>query len=297
MYNKHLDTFIQVADLGSFSKAGKALFITPTAVIKQINLLEVNLGLELFNRTNRGVFLTDAGKSLYKDAKYIIKYGKDSIVRAKNTMQVNENVIRIGSSLMTPSQFLIDIWSKIHEESPNIKFQMVSFENTPENARQILMHLGENIDIVGGIFDRVFLKNRKCAALELNREPICCAVSIHHRLASKEKISINDLYGENLMLIRRGWNSYVDALRDDICVNYPQVKVVDFPFYDVNVFNECESGNNILMVVGNWKNVHPMLKILPIDWDYTIPLGILYSINPSSQVLAFIKLVEEVLNL
>ena len=297
MYNRQLDTFIKVADSGSFSKAGKALFITPTAVIKQINLLEANLGLKLFNRTNRGIFLTDSGKSLYKDAKYMIQYGKDSIVRAKNAMEVNENVIRIGSSLMTPSQFLIELWPKIHEESPNIKLQMVSFENTPENARQILMHLGENIDIVGGIFDRVFLKNRKCAALELNREPICCAVSIHHRLASKEKISINDLYGENLMLIRRGWNSYVDSLRDDICANYPQIKVVDFPFYDVNIFNECESGNNILMVVGNWKNVHPMLKILPVDWNYTIPFGILYSLHPSSQVLSFIKLVEEVLNL
>ena len=297
MYNRQLDTFIKVADSGSFSKAGKALFITPTAVIKQINLLEANLGLKLFNRTNRGIFLTDSGKSLYKDAKYMIQYGKDSIVRAKNAMEVNENVIRIGSSLMTPSQFLIELWPKIHEESPNIKLQMVSFENTPENARQILMHLGENIDIVGGIFDRVFLKNRKCAALELNREPICCAVSIHHRLASKEKISINDLFGENLMLIRRGWNSYVDSLRDDICANYPQIKVVDFPFYDVNIFNECESGNNILMVVGNWKNVHPMLKILPVDWNYTIPFGILYSLHPSSQVLSFIKLVEEVLNL
>lgn len=227
----------------------------------------------------------------------MIQYEKDSIVRAKNAMEVNENIIRIGSSLMTPSQFLIELWPKIHEESPNIKLQMVSFENTPENARQILMHLGENIDIVSGIFDRVFLKNRKCAALELNREPICCAVSIHHRLASKEKISINDLFGENLMLIRRGWNSYVDSLRDDICANYPEIKVVDFPFYDVNIFNECESGNNILMVVGNWKNVHPILKILPVDWNYTIPFGILYSLHPSSQVLSFIKLVEEVLNL
>ena len=40
MYNHQLDTFIQAADAGSFSKAAETLFITSTAVMKQINLLE-----------------------------------------------------------------------------------------------------------------------------------------------------------------------------------------------------------------------------------------------------------------
>jgi Transcriptional regulator len=71
MYNNQLDTFIQVADAGSFSIAARNLYISPTAVIKQINLLESNLKLQLFVRTHRGLSLTAAGKSLYKDAKYI----------------------------------------------------------------------------------------------------------------------------------------------------------------------------------------------------------------------------------
>ena len=40
IYNKQLETFISVADAGSFNKAAENMFITPTAVIKQINLLE-----------------------------------------------------------------------------------------------------------------------------------------------------------------------------------------------------------------------------------------------------------------
>ena len=44
MYNHQLDTFIVVADSGSFNKAAEALFISPPAVIKQINLLEDSLG-------------------------------------------------------------------------------------------------------------------------------------------------------------------------------------------------------------------------------------------------------------
>lgn len=44
MYNPLLDTFISIADSGSFSKAAEKLFISPTAVIKQINILENDLG-------------------------------------------------------------------------------------------------------------------------------------------------------------------------------------------------------------------------------------------------------------
>ena len=51
MYNHQLDTFIQVADAGSFSKAAEALFISSTAGMKQINLLEGSLEVQLFNRT------------------------------------------------------------------------------------------------------------------------------------------------------------------------------------------------------------------------------------------------------
>lgn len=64
MYNKHLETFICVADFGSFSKAADKLYISSTAVIKQINLLEQELGLQLFERTHRGISLTKAGRSI-----------------------------------------------------------------------------------------------------------------------------------------------------------------------------------------------------------------------------------------
>ena len=50
MYNHQLDTFIQVADAGSFSKAAEEMFISSTAVMKQINLLESSLEVQLFNR-------------------------------------------------------------------------------------------------------------------------------------------------------------------------------------------------------------------------------------------------------
>lgn len=78
-----LETFIRVADAGSFNKAGRRIIHFPPAVIKQINLLEAQLGLTLFVRTHRGLKLTEAGKSLYQDAKYVIGYCRESVERAR----------------------------------------------------------------------------------------------------------------------------------------------------------------------------------------------------------------------
>lgn len=294
MYNPQLETFIRVADAGSFNKAAEESFITPTAVIKQINLLEDSLGVKLFDRTHRGLHLTKAGHSIYQDSKYIIQYCRDSITRAKNAMQEDSNIIRIGSSPITPAQLLMELWSRVQALHPNIKFQIVPFENTPENAREILANLGKNIDIVGGIFDDTMLDVRACAGLELIRGPFHCAVSIHHRLATKDKLQLSDLYGENLLLMHRGWSRYVDQLRDDLWQNHPQINIVDFDFYGMDIFNRCENTNDVLLAISGWANVHPLLKVIPVEWNHCIPYGILHSPNPTPTVQQFLDAAKKV---
>lgn len=295
VYNPQLETFIRVADAGSFNKAAEQAYITPTAVIKQINLLEASLDVKLFERTHRGLVLTKAGTSLYNDAKYIVQYCKDSVIRAKNAMQEGDNVIRIGTSPMTPAGVLVELWPKIHELCPEIKFQLIPYENTPENAREILKNLGQHIDVVAGIFDDTMLNLRNCAGFEISRQPICCAVSIHHRLASKNQLTVQDLYGERLMLMKRNWSHYVDVLRDDIWQNHSQIQIVDFDFYSVDVFNRCENSNDILMAVQAWENVHPLLKIIPVEWNHSIPYGLLHSQTPSETVKHFLSAIQTVL--
>lgn len=292
MYNPQLDTFIKVADAGSFNKAAEDSFITSTAVIKQINLLERSLDVKLFERTHRGLKLTKAGQSLYQDAKYIIQYCRESIVRAKNAMQNEETVIRIGSSPMTPAQLLVQLWPEFQEYCPDMKFEIIPFENTPENAREILANLGKNIDIIGGIFDQTMLELRNCDGLELSREPFCCAVSIHHPLALKEKLQIHDLYGQNLMLMHRGWSSYVDQLRDDLWKNHSEIHIIDFDFYNTNIFNRCENTNDVLLAIPGWANVHPLLKVIPVEWEYSIPYGLLHSHHPTEPVKKFLSAVK-----
>ena len=102
MYNKYLEVFIEVANTGSFSKAGEKLFISPTAVMKQMNLMESELGLSLLNRTNHGITLTEVGKQIYDDAKFIIDYSHKAIKKAKKLQNRNTHFVTIGTSLICP---------------------------------------------------------------------------------------------------------------------------------------------------------------------------------------------------
>lgn len=171
MYNPQLDTFIKVAESGSFSKAAQALFITPTAVIKQMNLLGSRLGLTLFHRSHQGLSLTRAGRSLLADAHHIVQYSQESIARARIAERGEKRIIRVGVSLMTPSTPLTKLWPKVKERCPGMSLQVVTFENTPSAARG-LANLGQDIDVVAGIFDGAFLKEHGCLGLELSREPL-----------------------------------------------------------------------------------------------------------------------------
>ncbi len=62
----------------------------------------------------------------------------------------------------------------------------------------------------------------------------------------------------------------------------------DFDFYDVNIFNRCENGNDILMAIPGWANVHPLLKVIPVEWEHYIPYGLLHSPQPSKTVVRFL---------
>ena len=294
MYNPQLETFIKVADAGSFNRAALALYITAPAVIKQINLLEQTVGVPLFERTNRGLTLTPAGESFYRDAKAIIRLCEEAVERARRSARQHEAVVRVGTSPMTPIQSLQELWPLVHPLVPDISFTIVPFENTPENAREILRGLGNKIDVVSGVYDDAFLEERRCAALRIEEAPLRLAVSISHPLARKEMLSLEDLSTEKIMVIHRGWNACIDKLRDDLCLRYPQIHLLEFEFFSLEVFNRCEKERALIVTIDRWHMLHPMLKTMPVAWDYTVPYGFLHAPKPSATVSRFLGAVEQV---
>ena len=249
MYNSQLETFICVVESGSFSKAAEKLFISSPAVIKQINSLEASLGLQLFNRTHRGLVMTEAGKSIYNDARYVIDYCRESVKRAKDAMQISDDVIRVGISPVTPPQIFVELWPEIQRLYPDMKFQLVPFENTTENAREILGNLGKNIDVVAGIFDEALLKLRGCDGIKIFNGTFLCGCFVSSQTSRKNIINLEDMEGENLMLMYKGWSTYNDKLRSDLIKNYPGINITDIELYNVDAFNRCENNNGLLLTI------------------------------------------------
>lgn len=293
MYNPQLTTFISVVENGSFTKAADALYITPTAVMKQINALEERLDITLFARTNHGLQLTEAGKSFLQDAKYIIDYSDRAIEKAKEIDgKENRQSIRIGTSIMTPAKFLLDVWAEIQKFNPHLKIELIPFDNNPVNSVEILKNLGKHIDIVGGLYDERFLEERGCKAAHLYDKKLSFAIPVTHRLSNKPQIEISDLRGERVLLIRKNWNEYIDELREDLLAN--GVTVEDFDMFNLGAFNKAAQENVPIITVDGWEDVHPLMKIVPANWEYRIPFGILYSPTPSKQVKDFIGALQKV---
>lgn len=290
MYNQTLNTFIEVADCGSFLKASEKLYISPTAIMKQMNLLEQHIGLSLMTRTNQGVRLTDAGKSIYKDAKAMIQYSRESIDRAYKAQKTEYAAIRVGTSTLYPCRVLMDIWNVVSDRYPHFKLKLVPFEDTGTQAA--FANIGKKYDLIIGPCNSV--NTAKFADfLELGRYRFCISMPKSHPLSSKKDISCQDLHGERLLMQVRGNSPINDRVRDDIEQNHPQIKIIDLPqHYDLEVFNRCAENEGILLTLESWREVHPSLVTIPFQVDYSIPYGILSSREPSSETARFIDIIR-----
>lgn len=295
MISSQLTTFIAVAKCGSFSKAAETLFVSPTAVMKQVDVLESRLGMTLFRRTNHGLQLTEVGKSVLSDAKYLVDYAARAEEKAREIdRKENRLSVRIGTSLMTPARFILDMWTEIQDIAPNLNVELIPFENTPENAREILKNLGTQIDVVAGIYDDNFAKTLGFQTLLLENKQLCFAVPLTSTLAAKNALSPTDLVETGAMFIRRGWNSCIDEFR--VTCENAGVNVVDFPFFNLGAFNEAVKRNTPIIAIDGWESVHPLMKIIPSTVNVTVPYGIMYSYEPSKQVRRFVKVIDRIVN-
>lgn len=132
--------FSVVAKNGSFSKAAKDLYMTQPAVSQSMMQLEKELDIRLFNRTPKGVSLTEEGKFLYEyvhSAMNLINVGEEMILEFKN-LAIGE--LRIGVGDTISKYFLLPYLEIFHTEYPNIKFKI---ENGTTQELISLLKLGE----------------------------------------------------------------------------------------------------------------------------------------------------------
>lgn len=279
MYNPLLDTFICVCDCGSFNSAAEKLFISTPSVMKQMNALEKHLNLTLFNRTSHGIQITRAGQIIYKHAKEMIQLSSQAILEAQKAEEIIDTTLNIGSSLLNPCKPFMDLWYSISKNFPGIKLNIVPFDDKHQNILNEIEGLGNKFDFIVGVNDSKLWQNR-CQFLKLGTYQHQIAMSRDHPLAHKKSLSLQDLYGQTIMMVKKGDSKTVDEIRKKI-EKHPQIKIEDTSqFYDMEVFNRCAISNHLMLSIECWKDVHPGLVTLPIQWNYPIPYGILYPLHP-----------------
>ena len=141
-----LRSFHEVARSGSLSKAAENLCITQPALSRQITALEKTVGISLFNRHNRGVNLTEAGRRLYEYAEDVLKL----VDRAGKTLREMQNLesgqLKIGAST-TIGNYLLPTWlAKFLKSHPGVDVCL-----QVGNSETIIEQL------VDGLFDLAFV--------------------------------------------------------------------------------------------------------------------------------------------
>ncbi|EOR21080.1 LysR family transcriptional regulator [Clostridium sartagoforme AAU1] len=118
--------FCQVAKSKSFSKASKELYMTQPAVSQAVMQLERELDIRLFNRTPKGVSLTNEGKLLFEyvnSAINLISSGEEKILESKD-LTVGELKIGVGDTIS--KYFLLSYLEVFHNKYPNLKFKIIN---------------------------------------------------------------------------------------------------------------------------------------------------------------------------
>lgn len=191
MNERQLRSFIEVADAGSFSKASQKGFISVPAIIGQIDLLEEDIGFELFRRTNHGVELTPSGQAFYKSVKKMLEI-YDSAVQSGRARRALD--IRIGIAEGQTPDFLLplcDRYQKLHPDS-SLHFVSCPYNEQLDGVRHCLFDLAVIAEP-----DEAFLAG--LAFVPLFDDTYSFAMRPSHPLAGRAFIDPADLAGQTVL--------------------------------------------------------------------------------------------------
>lgn len=203
MQIRQLEYFVAVSEHLNFTKAAKQYYISQTAVTQQIKALEQELGVQLFNRNNRHVELTPAGKTFLGDAKAILRRTRDAVERAKQADTVFTGNLNIGFIKGFEKTNLSDLLAEFHVQYPNIALTLTR-ENVSELYDGILDH---NLDFIINLqysMDDLEEMNTRVVSYY----PLLAVMPASHPLAHRTSIKRSELKGYPLVDIKKSDNRY-----------------------------------------------------------------------------------------
>lgn len=118
--------FVQIAELGSLSKAAAVRDTTQSAVSRQVRALETYCGARLFHRTGRGVALSEPGKRIFTRVKAWTDEAEQLAKDVKATAGNPVGVVRIGSIESTVNPLIKLLFQRSRKQYPGIQLRIVA---------------------------------------------------------------------------------------------------------------------------------------------------------------------------
>jgi DNA-binding transcriptional LysR family regulator len=205
--------FYEVARYGSFRLAAEKIHIAPSAISRQIQLLEKELGFKLFLRGQQGLTLTPAGDALL----YRVKKAMNELSIARSEIDTlhgsHRGTVRVGINETVAREFFGGFLKKFRVRHPNIRFEI--YVANSEQLEKLLLR--NEIDILVGYAVRVRGGLQQVVAFTVTP---CVTVKKNHPLARKKSIKIADFIDENLIMPSEG-----STLRDALNSIFTSVSV------------------------------------------------------------------------
>lgn len=283
MYDKALEIFKETVDCGSFSKAAQRLYITHTAVIKQLNGLESRIGVKLLERSNQGVRPTPAGEAFYAEAVKLMALSREAVRRVRS--QPERITLRVGTSVLSPCQDFMERWQQT-EAAGRQRFQLRIVPFSDDRRRYD--HLGVDFDFLVGPFDNQAMEE-KCRFLPMGRYRFGLLMNRGHALAGREDVSLGGLRGETVLIMAPGTSPANDAVRKELMA-YPHTGVRDIrPVYNMDTFNLCAGEGTLLLSLECWRHIHPALAFVPLREGHSVPWGVMTAKEPGRGMEEFLE--------
>ncbi len=195
---RSLITFIQIAELGNFTRAADKLGYSQPTVSFQIKQLEQELGVKLFDRVGHTVSLTDDGRAALAYAQNICRMAREMTLGASKSF-VPSGIIRIAmaDSLCVP--LILEHFSKFREKYPQIAIKITT-AGTDELFR-LLDH--NEVDIVCTLDAHIYSTAYVISGEERLDAHFVCSSS-HPFAKRSDPLTIDDLLAESFLLTEKG---------------------------------------------------------------------------------------------
>ena len=202
-----LEAFLEVARLGSFTRAAQNLYLTQPSLSARIHALEREIGESLFHRMGRGVRLTDAGRALLpyvERALDTLKSGKEALEASQDA---SSGKLHIGSARIIGTYVLPDILDAFHRRYPGIDVTI----KTGRSFEVLEMVVSEEVQV--GLTRS--LVHSEIESIHLYDEEIVLVTHPDHPFAIRGEASIYEVGHQPLILYDKESTYFV--LIDRVC--------------------------------------------------------------------------------